>query len=136
MWILLEVGTTSLGLKCPQGVGIPQPQCVFNMYRLDSTLNCIFVETNRYAHAELPQKETNPPRTKRAPKWVDVNRADIRGWIGIYILMGCKRLPIVRHYWMRSEPFMCFHVTFEVMTLARWKQILCCLHLIDNTKVV
>jgi len=86
------------GFKCPQVGGIPQPDQVFNLYWSDRTLDHIITESNWYARATLPHKPNELPRTKGGLDWVDVNRVELRGWIGICILMGCKRLPSLRHY--------------------------------------
>ena len=77
-----------------------------------------------------------PCRTKGGSAWRDVDRNDIRGWLGICILMGCKRLLSVKHYWMVSEPFIHCTLISQVMTYRRWQQILSCLHLVDNANVV
>ena len=67
---------------------------------------------------------------------MDVDRADIRAWLGICILVGCKELSSKRHYWMRGEPFIYCSLISQVMSLGRWEQILRCLHLVDNSTVV
>lgn len=96
----------------------------------------IVVETNRYARAVLPVSDGEQPRTRGGESWKDVDVADIRAWLGICILMGCKRLPCVRNYWRRAEDFIHCRLISEVMTLARWEQILRCLHLVDNDSIV
>lgn len=50
--------------------------------------------------------------------------------------MGCKKLPSKRQYWMRGEPFIYCKLISQVMSLARWEQILQCLHLVDNANVI
>lgn len=62
--------------------------------------------------------------------------AELRAWLGICILMGVKRLPSVKHYWMRKEGFIHCSLVSSVMTLARWEDLLRCLHLVDNREVV
>ena len=94
------------GLKRRHAQGPPQPHTVFNLYWTDACLDRIVVETNRYARTPTMSVENEQPRTKGGPTWKDVTRSDIRGWLGICILMGCKRLPSVRQYWMRSQPFL------------------------------
>jgi hypothetical protein len=73
---------------------------------------------------------------KGSSAWKDVDIPDIRGWIGICILMGCKKLPSVWHYWKRSEQFIHCQLISQVMTLARWEMILHCLHLVNNEEVI
>jgi hypothetical protein len=128
------------GYKFSQPGRIPKPKDVFNLYWNDNTLSRIIVETNRYARQVLPvldpQNNKEKPRTKGGPTWQDLTVDDFRGWLGVCILMGCKRLPSVRHYWMRSEEFIYCDFIRRVMTLARWEQILRCLHLVNNEDVV
>ena len=124
------------GLKTPTLEGIPLPHTVFELYWTDACVDRIVVETNRYARAVLPPLENGLPRTKGGPKWKDVNRYEIRGWLGITILMGCKRLPSVRQYWMRSQPFLYCELISSIMSLGRWEQIMRCLHLVDNNSIV
>lgn len=96
----------------------------------------IVSETNCYATSLVPCQENEVPQTKGGRRWRDVDRADIRGWLGICILMGCKRLPSVRQYWMRSQPFLYCELISSIMSLERWEDILRCLHLVDNATVV
>ena len=124
------------GLKTPLPAGIPLPQGVFNLYWTVEVVDRIVVETNRYARALLPPMENGLPRTKGGPLWKDVDRSEIRGWLGITILMGCKRLPSVRQYWMRSQPFLYCELISSIMSLGRWEQIMRCLHLVDNNTIV
>ena len=124
------------GLKTRIHNGIPLPHTVFEMYWTDACVDRIVVETNMYARAVLPNVENELPRTKGGPAWKDVNRSEIRGWLGITILMGCKRLPSVRQYWMRSQPFLYCELISSIMSLGRWEQIMRCLHLVDNNTIV
>ena len=124
------------GLKSPMPNGIPLPHSVFDMYWTDAVVDRIVLETNRYARAVLPARDNELPRTKGGTSWKDVNRADIRGWLGICILMGCKRLPSVRQYWMRSQPFLYCSLISSIMSLGRWEDIMRCLHLVDNNTIV
>jgi hypothetical protein len=124
------------GLKSPMRSGIPQPHSVFDLYWSDAVLDRIVLETNRYARSILPTVDNELPRTKGGRSWKDVNRSDIRAWLGICILMGCKRLPSVRQYWMRSQPFLYCSLISSIMTLGRWEDIMRCLHLVDNNSIV
>ena len=124
------------GLKSHGAPGIPLPQTVFDMYWTDAVVDRIVLETNRYARAVMPSPENEEPRTKGGRSWKDVNRSDIRGWLGICILMGCKRLPGVRQYWMRSQPFLYCQLISSIMSCERWEDITRCLHLVDNSSVV
>jgi hypothetical protein len=124
------------GLKTPIHDGVPLPHRVFELYWTDACVDRIVVETNRYARATLPPVGNELPRTKGGPMWRDVNCAEIRGWLGITILMGCKRLPSVRQYWMRSQPFLYCELISSIMSLGRWEQIMRCLHLVDNSSIV
>ena len=124
------------GLKTPIHDGVPLPHRVFELYWTDACVDRIVVETNRYAKATLPHVENELPCTKGGPLWKDVNRAEIRGWLGITILMGCKRLLSVRQYWMRSQPFLYCELISSIMSLGRWEQIMRCLHLVDNSSIV
>ena len=123
-------------LKSPRLEGVPLPHTVFDLYWTDACVDRIVLETNRYARAVLPPVENELPRTKGGRAWKDVNRSDIRGWLGICILMGCKRLPSVRQYWMRSQPFLYCPLILSIMSLGRWEQIMRCLHLMDNNSIV
>lgn len=49
---------------------------------------------------------------------------------------GLQKLPSIQNYWRRSEDFIHCQLISEVMTLARWEQILQCLHLVDNDLIV
>ena len=124
------------GLKSRGPGGVPLPQTVFDLYWTDAVVDRIVLETNRYAREVLPCMENEQPRTKGGPSWKDVDRSDIRGWLGICILMGCKRLPSVRQYWMRSQPFLYCSLISSIMSLGRWEDIMRCLHLVDNNSVV
>ena len=124
------------GLKSPMPNGVPLPHTVFDMYWTDAVVDRIVIETNRYARAVLPSQDNELPRTKGGRSWKDVNRVEIRGWLGICILMGCKRLPCVRQYWFRSEPFLYCSLISSIMTLDRWEDIMRCLHLVDNSCIV
>lgn len=124
------------GLKCPPIDSLPKPERVFNLYWSEKTLERIVLETNRYARTVLSNKPNEEPVTKGGKNWQDVDVLDIRGWLGICILMGCKRLPSHRQYWMRSESFLHCQLISEVMSRDRWEQILRCLHLVDNNTVV
>ena len=96
----------------------------------------IVLEMNQYACASLPRKDNEAAQTKGGRKWKDVGTTDIRGWLGICILMGCKKLPSIHHYWKCNEQFIHYELIFEVMTLGRWEQILRCFHLVDNNNVI
>ena len=124
------------GLKGPTLRGVPRPEQVFNLYWCDNMVDTIVHETNRYARTILPHPPPKIARTKGKCNWKDVDRSEIRGWLGICILMGCKRLPSKRHYWMHGGPFIYCKLISQVMSLARWEQILRCLHLVDNAKVI
>jgi hypothetical protein len=126
----------TFGLKRRYAQGPPQPHTMFNLYWTDACVDRIVVETNRYARAPIMSAENEAPRTKGGPTWKDVTRSDIRGWLGICILMGCKRLPNVRQYWMCSQPFLYCQLISSIMSLGRWEQIMRCLHLVDNNSVV
>jgi hypothetical protein len=78
------------GLQFRDPDRIPKPETVFNMYWTEETIMRIVLETNRYARAPLPRKDNEAAQTKGGRKWKDVNAADIRGWLEICILMGCK----------------------------------------------
>jgi hypothetical protein len=65
-----------------------------------------------------------------------VDIVDICAWLGICILMDCKRLLIIRHYKHRLEELMHYMLISRVMTLASWEQILRCFHLVNNEEVV
>ena len=86
----------ALGWKSPRPEGVPLPHAVFDLYWTDPCVDQIVVETSRYARGIMPLVENELPRTKGGRAWKDVNRVKIRGWLGICILMGCKRLPSVR----------------------------------------
>ena len=124
------------GLKCGRPEGVPRPETVFELYWSDATVDRIVLETNRYARTFLPPRGDNPARTKGGSDWEDVDRNEIKGWLGICILMGCKRLPSIRQYWMRSQPFLYCDLISSVMTLERWQRILRCLHLVHNSTLI
>ena len=122
------------GFRLPPKSALPKPEDVFELYWTEETLARIVLETNRYAR-EL-KGGTGDSRTRGGLKWHDVCVAELRAWLGICILMGVKRLPCVRHYWMRSEGFIYCSLISSVMTLARWEDILRCLHLVNNEELV
>lgn len=88
-------GPTS-GLKCPKPQGVPLPHTVFELYSSGLVMDRIVVETNIYATTLVPVGENKDPKTKEGCMWRNVNHYEIRGWNGICILMGYKRLPSVR----------------------------------------
>ena len=116
------------------GEGVPGVTEVFDLYWTPETLRRIVVETNRYAREG--SGIASDSRTKGGPRWKDVTVSELRAWLGVCILMGVKRLPAVRHYWLRGEGFIYCNLISSVMSLARWSELLRCLHLVDNQEVV
>lgn len=82
----------------------------------------MIIETNWYAARLLlkknPEDEDDVFVTKGGPNWERLTIIDLRGWLGICILMGVKKLPCRRHYWMRSEGFIFCTLIARVILLA------------------
>jgi hypothetical protein len=112
-------------------IDLPNPTLYWNMYWDDTTLDRIAQETNRYALVVL---DNGKPRGGN--KWKPVTICELRIWFGILILMGVKKMPCRRHYWMRGEQALYCGVIPKAMSLVRWELIKRCLHLIDNAILV
>ena len=71
----------------------------FDMYQLfvtDQVLDLIITETNRFASQERTSKTIT--RRSRLSKWRVTNKAEIKKFLAIIILMGIKPLPEISLY--------------------------------------
>ena len=65
-------------------------------------------------------------------KWVETTGEEVMGFIGVIIAMGFTNLPELDDYWMKRG---ILHMPWfsAVMSSRRFKQLLCYLHLADNS---
>lgn len=98
----------------------------FNLVFGEDTCQLIADETNRYARQ-------NPPGD--AYHWVDTSKEEIQQFLGVIIAMGIHRLPQVEDYWS-THPLLGAAGITSGMPIKRFKVLLRCLHLNDNTTAV
>lgn len=85
-------------------------------------INTITERTNLYAH----QKQTK--------HWTDTTPAEIKALLGIHMLMSLHPLHDETQYWS-SNPLYHVQPIADVMPLKRYKKLMECLHINDNSKM-
>jgi hypothetical protein len=90
----------------------------------DKTFAHIAEQTNLYA-------EQNPPGDSY--KWTATCAEEIMLFIGMLLTMGIHRLPAIPDYWSKSS-ILGVHCVSKCMPLLRFKALMRCLHLNDNSK--
>ena len=90
----------------------------------DKTFEYIAEQTNLYA-------EQNPPGDSY--KWTPTCAEEMKLLIGMLLTMGIHRLPAVSDYWS-TNPILGVQCISKCMSLLRFKALMHCLHLNDNSK--
>jgi hypothetical protein len=70
-------------------------------------------ETNRYASKVLDVKIQ---QTRGGLDWIPLGLEEFRAYISICLFMGLKKLPLLRMYWARNEPFLTCPIILHIMT--------------------
>jgi hypothetical protein len=86
----------------------------------------IWDETNRYAGS---LDEDGKPRGHDG--WYPTTVSELQVFISISLYMGMKRLPNVKAYWAKSEPFFYCAVIGGLLTRKRYLALTRCLHITD-----
>ena len=102
----------------------------FNRFFTDEVWDLLVQETNRFA-AQVRATLTSP--TSRP--WHDVDREEIKAFVGIMMAMGICKLPRLEMYWSTTHPLLTPELR-KVMPLVRFQQIWRFLHLNDSSKQV
>ena len=90
----------------------------------DNTFEYIAEQTNLYA-------EQNPPGDSY--NWKPTCAEEIKLLIGMFLMMGIHRLPSIPDYWSKN-PILGVQCISRCMPLLRFKALMRCLHLNDNSK--
>lgn len=93
----------------------------FERFFANDVMNLISVQTNLYAHQN------------NAKNWTDTNATEIKALLGIHLLMSLHPLPQETQYWS-SDPLYHVQPIADIMPLKRYKKLMECFHLNDNTK--
>lgn len=97
----------------------------FFMLLFDDIFKLIVDQTNLYA-SQYPPSDRYP--------WVDTCISEIKLFLGIIIAMGLHQLPQVEDYWS-SDILLKAPGIVDGMPINRFKQLLSCFHLNDNSKM-
>ena len=98
----------------------------FNLMFGDDTCEMITEETNRY-------DRQNPPSDRYT--WHDTSKEELQQFLGVIIAMGIHRLLQVEDYWS-TNPLLGAPGIISGMPIKRFKVLLRCLHLNDNSTAV
>lgn len=96
-----------------------RPVTHFGKFFNDEVFDLIVSQTNLYADQESIKN------------WKPVDKAEVRAFLGIIIIMGYHILPQIDLYWS-SDPGFRVNEIANVMTVKRFKKILEALHLNNN----
>ena len=99
------------------------PLLYFSQIFGEDTLDHIAQQTNLYA-------QQNPPG--ESYKWTPTCADEIKLFIGMLLVMGIHRLPEVSDYWSKN-PLLGVSSISKCMPILRFKSLLRCLHLNDNS---
>ena len=108
------------------GPAVTVPNTVKEVFELNSILEYIVQETNRYAHSVMGEE--------RYEKWETVKRSDISAYFGIMIMMGLVHLPSLHDYWKRDTLYNCPAIA-DHMSRDRFLEIHKYLHFVNNESV-
>lgn len=117
------------GLKVNH-LDLSEPYNIYKQFLTDEILDKIVVETNRYASHIIQTKRL--PRRSLMHKWTNTNRAEIKKFIAILMIMGINKLPQMRLYWSSNDMYSNECVK-KTMTRNRFDVLLRCLHFSDNS---
>ena len=120
-----------------EGAGIAEtsdlsPLQCFELFVNDDLYNYFVAETNRFAHQYIDEHQ-NLPRYSRVHDWVDVDRQEMKKFLGLMLLMGIVHKPAISMYWSTDVLYQTPIYT-EIMRRNRFQLILKFLHFNDNSK--
>ena len=95
----------------------------FRMIFYDEIIDLILEQTNLYG-------TQNPPPVWC--EWEPVTRDAVHSFLGVLILTGLKKLPMLRDYWSRDPLLGCPEIV-ESWPLRKFLGVLHCMHLNDNS---
>jgi len=104
------------------------PMEFYHLFFDEEVLDFLVVETNRYAHQTLNAKILS--QFSRLRKWSDVDRTEMRNFLGLILWMGLVKMPSLRHYWRKD--FLYSTRVPEVMSRNRFELILGFFHCGNN----
>ena len=107
------------------------PLDYFFYFFTDFIWDLLVTETNRYA-AQVLGSRMHPHQRP----WKDVDRAEMKAFIGIILAFGIIRLPRIELYWQKKYPLFSIPSFSNVMSLVRFQQIWRFLYLADSEKQV
>jgi hypothetical protein len=123
--------TLPVTFDSPVGPAIDMPSTstaldVFNLTFGNNIMEMLVEQTNLYA-------TQNPPSAWY--KWYNTTLSEMYLFVGIIIAMGVHQLPFIRDYWS-SDCLLGVPGISSGMPIDRFKVLLRCFHLNDNTKAV
>ena len=77
------------------------PIDIFELFVTDEVVDCIVAETNRYASQVIDSQTIT--RKSRLNVWQPTDRAEMRKFLGIVMLMVIFPLPKISLYWSKSQ---------------------------------
>ena len=92
----------------------------------EQSFDKIAEQTNLYAQQNPPGESYN---------WIPTCTSEIMLFLGMLLTMGVHRLPDVRDYWSQN-PLLGVPCIAKCMSVLRFKALMRCLHLNDNTTAV
>ena len=107
------------------------PIDMFELFVTDQVLDFIVQKTNRFASQELASKTMT--RNSRLSKWSATDKAEMKKFLGIIILMGIKPLPEISLYWSKSMLYKSELIP-DSMDRDRFQILMRMLHFSDNTE--
>lgn len=98
-----------------------RPITLFEKFFTDEVYDTIIYQTNLYA------------QQNKVEGWATLDKNELKGFLGIIIIMGYNILPSIDLYWSSDPGFRVDEIA-QVMPVKRFKKILQCLHLNDNAQ--
>ena len=92
------------GLKV--NMGSKKPTDFFKLFVRDELINTMVLETNKYAEEEM-NKHRPIKKSSSLKDWKAINANDMRNFLGIYLHMGCVKVPSFEHYWPMNKLYGC-----------------------------
>ena len=77
------------------------PIDIFELFITDEVVDCIVAETNRYASQVIDSQTVT--KKSRLNAWRPTDRAEMRKFLGIVMLIGIFPLPKISLYWSKSQ---------------------------------
>ncbi|XP_044744320.1 piggyBac transposable element-derived protein 4-like [Coccinella septempunctata] len=107
------------------------PADIFFRFIDDNVLRIMVVETNRYAHQLLQSRVTT--RKHQLARWKDVDKNEMKRFLGVVLFMGIVNLPKIECYW--KQDILYYHPLLHKINMSynRFSLILRCWHFTDNS---